>query len=214
MGRIVIFGAGGRAGRAAVEEARMRGHQVTAVVRDPARYDDLAADGVAVVAGDVTDADSVAAVADGHDAAISAAYRADAPPAPFFTGAAIALLDGLTRAGVGRLLDIGLVATLETEPGVRIMDDADFPEPWRQFAQGHAKGLEVMRAATADLDWLVVTPPMVLDDAPRTGSYQVGHRLLTNDDGTSHLSYADLAVALLDEIEVPKHHRTQIAVAD
>ena len=49
MGEIVVFGAGGRAGRAAVAEARGRGHHVTAVVRDPAKYGDLGAEGVRVV---------------------------------------------------------------------------------------------------------------------------------------------------------------------
>src|SRR5439155_14876462 len=98
----VIFGAGGQAGRAAVAEARTRGHRVTAVVRDPARHGDLGGDGVAVVAGDVTDAGRVATVAAGHDAAISAVYDAGAVPDTFYAGAAHALLDGLGRAGVGR----------------------------------------------------------------------------------------------------------------
>ena len=103
MSKIAVFGAGGRAGRAAVGEARRRAHQVPAVVRDPAKYGDLAADGVHLVPGDVTDANSVARVAEGHDAAISAVYDAAAQPDAFFTGAARALLDGVTRAGVGRL---------------------------------------------------------------------------------------------------------------
>jgi uncharacterized protein len=60
MTKIVVFGAGGRAGRAAVGEARRRGHQVTAVVRDPAEHGDLTIDGMHLVAGDVTDANSVA----------------------------------------------------------------------------------------------------------------------------------------------------------
>ncbi|WP_219510136.1 NAD(P)H-binding protein, partial [Nonomuraea ceibae] len=61
MSKYVIFGAGGRAGRQAVAEARGRGHQVTAVVRDPSRYTGPADDGVRVAAGDVTDAAAVAA---------------------------------------------------------------------------------------------------------------------------------------------------------
>ncbi|MEV4215444.1 NAD(P)H-binding protein [Micromonospora sp. NPDC049662] len=63
---IVIFGAGGRAGRRAVAEARRRGHRVTAVVRDPAAHGDLGE--AHVVAGDVTDAASVARAAAGQDA--------------------------------------------------------------------------------------------------------------------------------------------------
>src|ERR1700704_6538321 len=101
MSKIVVFGAGGRAGRAAVEEARRRGHQVTAIVRDPAKHRDLATDGVRIVAGDVTEVNSVVQLAEGHDAAISSVYDAGAQPDVFFAGAARALLDGRTRAGVG-----------------------------------------------------------------------------------------------------------------
>ena len=88
MGKLVIFGAGGRAGRAAVAEARRRGHQVTAVVREPGGHSGLSGDGVQLMAGDVTDVDSVARVAAGHDAAISAVYDAAAQPSAFYAGAA------------------------------------------------------------------------------------------------------------------------------
>jgi hypothetical protein len=46
MGRIVVYGAGGRAGRRAVAEARLRGHEVVAVVRDPAKHAAVAGDGI------------------------------------------------------------------------------------------------------------------------------------------------------------------------
>lgn len=213
MSKIVVFGAGGKAGRRAVAEALGRGHQVTAVVRDPDRYRDLAADGVALVAGDVTEADSVAAVAAGHDAAISAVYRADVPAETFYVGAAHALLDGLTRAGVGRLLVVGIGTTLETAPGVRVLDAPDFPADFRAFSLGHAAELDLFHTANTEIDWLMVTPPPVFldDEAPRTGRYRIGgNQVLT---GSAGFSYADLAVALIDEIETPKHHRSQVAVA-
>ncbi|WP_043626433.1 NAD(P)-dependent oxidoreductase [Nonomuraea candida] len=207
MGKIVVFGAGGKAGRAAVAEARRRGHQVTAVVRDPAKHGDLAAGEVAVVAGDVTDADSVAAVAAGHDAAISAVYDAQASPGSFYAGAATALLDGLSRAGVGRLLVVGLGTLLETEPGVRLMDTGGFPPEYRPFSDGHAAGLQVLRSTTTGLDWLYASPTGNFDhDGPRAGHYRTG-----GPAGTGLISYADFAIALLDEIDTPAHHRTHIA---
>lgn len=131
---IVVFGAGGRAGRHTVAEAVARGHRVTAVVRDPAGYTDLAGAGVTIVAGDVTRADSVAEVAAGHDAVISAAGRLDMPSDEFYVSAAHALLDGLARAGVGRLVLIGIGSTLETAPGVAVHDapvSRRRPEPSR-----------------------------------------------------------------------------------
>ena len=214
--RIVVFGAGGRAGRRAVAEAVARGHEVTAVVRDTAKYGDLAGDGVTVVAGDVTRADSVAEVAAGHDAAIGAAGRLDMPSDEFYVSAAHALLDGLARAGVGRLVLVGIGSTLETAPGVAVHDAPGFPEEARAFSLGHSAELDVLRAAETDIDWLVIAPPPVMldDEAPRTGRYRTGgHEVLPVVDGVSTFSYADVAVALIDEIETPKHHRSLTAVA-
>ncbi|WP_433254932.1 NAD(P)-dependent oxidoreductase [Streptosporangium sp. CA-135522] len=216
MSRIVVFGAGGRAGRRVVAEAVTRGHQVTAVVRDPARYEGPTGDGVTVVTGDVTRADSVAAVAAGHDAAVNAAARLDVSAQEFYVSAAHALLDGLAKAGVGRLLVIGIGTTLEAAPGVRILDMPGLPEEARDFSLGHAAELDILRAADSAIDWLVVTPPPAfLDaDAPRTGRYRIGgEQVLPEGEGAAPLPYADLAVALLDEIDAPKHHRTQVAVA-
>src|SRR5256714_7038595 len=96
MANIIVFGAGGRAGRVAVAEAARRGHRVTAVVRDPGKYQGLAAETVAVVAGDVTDAARIAELAPGHDAAINTAAGFDED---HFTSAARALTAGLPAAG-------------------------------------------------------------------------------------------------------------------
>lgn len=214
--RIVVFGAGGRAGRRAVAEAVARGHLVTAVVRDTGKHRGLAGEGVSVVAGDVTRADSVAEVAAGHDAAINAAGRLDMPSAEFYSSAAHALLDGLARAGVGRLVLVGIGSTLETAPGVAVHDAPGFPGEARAFSLGHTAELDVLRAAETDIDWLVIAPPPVMldDEAPRTGRYRTGdNRVLPAVDGAASFSYADLAVALIDEIESPKHHRSLTAVA-
>lgn len=215
MSKIVIFGGGGKAGRAAAREAIERGHHVTAVVRNPAQHGRLADDGVEVVAGDVLDPDAVARIAIGHHAAISAVYDPEADPTQFFPAAAKSLLQGLPKAGIERALIIGLVSTLEVAPGVRMLDTPDFPEEFRGFGNGHLAGLEAFRTSETELDWLVLSPPMVLDDGPRTGAYQVGgDQVLTKDEKPGHLSYADLAIALIDEIDEPRNHRTRISVAD
>ncbi|WP_073484821.1 NAD(P)-dependent oxidoreductase [Streptoalloteichus hindustanus] len=212
MSRIVVFGAGGRAGRRAVAEAASRGHQVTAVVRDPARHAHLHRENVTVVAGDVTDPASVAAVAEGHDAAVQTAYRPDVPAAEFFPAAAHALLTGLARAGVGRLVLVGIGTQLEVSPGVLVLDTPDVSEEVRAFSLSHVAELEVLRAADTDVDWLVLAPPPVVldDEAERTGEYRIGGTAVIPTDS---FSYADLAVALVDEIESPKHHRALVAVA-
>jgi putative NADH-flavin reductase len=207
VSKIIVFGAGGRAGRRVCAEAAARGHRVTAVVRDPGRYPDLDA-----VAGDVTSADGVAALAAGHDVAVHAAARLDVPAADFFPAAARALAGGLARAGVGRLVTIGIGSTLETAPGVAVHDAPDYPAEYRPFSLGHAAQTEVLRAAGPDLDWvLLVPPPTLLDaDAGRTGRYRTGGPAVLSMDT---LSYADLAVAVVDELESPRHHREIVAVA-
>jgi uncharacterized protein len=213
--KIVIFGAGGRAGRHAVTEAVARGHQVTAVVRDPGKYPDLAGPGVSLAAGDVTRPEDVAAAAAGHDAAVSTVYQDRIPAEEFYVSAARALLGGLAKAGVGRLLVIGIGTMLQTPEGTVLYDTPGFPEEARSLSLGHAAQASVLQAESAGIDWLVVVPPPVVldDDASRTGCYRIsGAQLLAGGQEEKPFSYADLAVAVIDEIEVPRHHRVLAAV--
>ncbi|TDD04995.1 NmrA family transcriptional regulator [Nonomuraea deserti] len=209
-----MFGAGGRAGTRVAAEAAGRGHEVTAVVRDPAKYPNLSSESVRVVAGDVTDADRVAAVAAGHDVAIQVTARLDMPSEEFFTAASHALVDGLSRAEVSRLVALGIGSLLEVSPGVRLMDTPGFPADARAFSLGHAAQLGVFEKSA--LDWVVLAPPPVFldDQAARTGRHRIGGgQVPASGEGDPVLSYADLAAALVDEAETPRHHRVQVAVS-
>jgi uncharacterized protein len=211
MGRFVIFGAGGRAGKQAVAETRRRGHQVTAVVRDPSRYGGPADSGVQITAGDVTDAADVAALAAGHDAAINTAavYGAGTDPEAFFTSAAHALIKGLRQAGVNRLVTVGLASLLPGPDGTRLLDMPGFPAEFRPFCLAHAAGLEALRAEGGTLDWVCVSPAGDFDhDGKRTGHYEIRE----HGDTAARISYADFALVLLDEAETPRHHRSHLAV--
>ncbi|WP_182899139.1 NAD(P)-dependent oxidoreductase [Microbispora sp. H10830] len=204
---IVVFGAGGRAGRQAVAEARRRGHQVTAVVRDPAGHGDLG--DVRVVAGDVTDPASIERAAAGHDAAISAAADLSVAPHDFFTASARALSTGLAKAGVPRLVVVGLASVLPGASGAPLMDEPGYPNEYRAFYLGHAAGLDELR--TCDLDWAYVAPAGDFDH----GGTRVGRYLLADHgDMTSRITYADFAIALLDEVEAPRHHRAAISIRE
>ncbi|MGI5419783.1 NAD(P)-dependent oxidoreductase [Actinomadura luteofluorescens] len=204
---IVVFGAGGRAGRQAVAEARRRGHQVTAVVRDPGRHGDLA--DVRVVAGDVTDAVSIEQVAAGHDAAVSAAVDLSVPPHDFFTASSRSLATGLAKAGVSRLVVVGLASIMPGASGAPLMDEPGYPSEYRSFYLGHAAGLDEL--GTSDLDWAYVAPAGDFDhDGTPTGRYRVAD----HGDPASRITYADFAIALLDEIEAPRHHRAAASVRE
>jgi putative NADH-flavin reductase len=191
MSRIVIFGAGGRAGRTAVAEALTRGHDVTAVVRDVSRYQGPPE--ARVVAGDVLDAATHAA---GADAVISAVYQSGPD---FFVRAA----KSLSTAGAGRIVVVGLASVLPTADGTLLMDTDGYPQDWRDFYLAHAAGV-----AALDGDWVVVSPA---GDFDHGGRRHGGYRVLPADAG-SRISYADLAIALIDEVEQPSHHREHIGV--
>ncbi|MFG6195160.1 NAD(P)-dependent oxidoreductase [Nonomuraea sp. JJY05] len=219
MSKIVVFGAGGRAGVRVVAEAVGRGHEVTAVVRDPGKYAgvwDSSGPGqsvgrVRVVAGDVTDLAGVAEVAAGHDAAVQVAARLDMSSEEFYTAAARALAGGLRKAGVSRLVAVGIGSLLEVSPGVRLVDTPDFPAEARAFSLGHAAELEVFEGS--GLDWVVLAPPPVFLDeaASRTGRYRIGGGEVPALEPV--FSFADLGVAVVDEVERPRHHRVQVAVS-
>ncbi|GII94343.1 NAD(P)-dependent oxidoreductase [Sinosporangium siamense] len=205
MSKILIFGAGGRAGRAAVREARRRGHDVTAAVRNPADHTELEGAGVDVVAADVTDPGAVARLAPGHDAAIATVFDPTADPGVFYPAASRALLDGL--AGVKRLIVVSVAATLEAASGGLLMDTPGYPQEYRGFLLGHAAGIDVLKAADG-FDWLVMNPTGDFDHGGgRTGRYTVGP-----GDAAGRITYDDFAIAVLDEIDTPRHHHTQIGV--
>ncbi|MEV6349628.1 NAD(P)H-binding protein [Actinoplanes sp. NPDC051851] len=160
----------------------------------------------AAVRGDVTDPESVAGLVHGRDAAVNAVSPASGPEElarldldpEFFSRAAGALL----ASGVPRLIAIGLFSNL---PGAEAWP---LPEEFQPFARAHTAGLDRLRAADTATDWVMLTPPpRLLLDSPRSGRYRVGDAAV---DGV--LSDADLAVAVLDEIDKPTLHRTRVTV--
>lgn len=215
---VVVFGAGGRAGRAITGQARRNGHPVTAVVRDPARHADLARPGVRLVAGDLTDPACAAAVAEGALALVNAVTPFSAPPESFdgfdrsyYVRLAEILASAAERSATGRVVEIGLAATLGTGNGHLYEDAQAFPAFLRPFAEARMQGIDAWRGQKAD--WLIMTPPPSLSpDAPSTGRYQLADSVLDVRAAGIPLSYADLAVAVVDEIGAPTRHREQVAI--
>jgi len=176
---------------------------VTAAVRTPSKYSDLP---VEVVAGDVTDPAAIANLAAGHDAVIAAVYDGGSDPAEFFPKAAQALVDGL---GKTRLVWVGLTSLLPTESGVLLMDTPGYPQEYRGFFLAHQAAADLF--AESELDWVSIAPAGDFDHAhpERTGAYRIAPAV-----ADSRISYADLAIALLDEIDEPRHHGIRIGIAE
>jgi putative NADH-flavin reductase len=209
--RLALYGAGGVIGKRIRQEALGRGHRVTAVGRDPANLDSPSG-GLAVLRGEVLEPRGVARTVVGHDAVISAVGPGQGRP-DMLVQAARSLIEGLTHAGVRRLLVVGGAGSLEVAPGVELVDTPDFPAAWRPVALAHREALAVYR--TADLDWTYFSPAALIEPGVRTGRYRTGRdQLLVNSEGTSRISAEDLAVAPVDELEHPRHIRERITVVD
>ncbi len=209
--KLIVFGGSGALGSRLIDEALRRGHEVTGVARDPSGIADH--DGaVTALAADATQPDSVAAVAEGHDVALSAVTQHQNPQV--LGEVARGLLDGLSRAGVTRLVVAGGAGSLKVPSGQRLMDTPDFHAEWKPEAHAAADALAVYQASTGDVDWSFVSPGALLEPGERTGSYRVGgDELLTDADGRSRITMEDFAIAMLDEAETPKHSRRRFTAA-
>jgi putative NADH-flavin reductase len=203
--RIAFFGTTGTVGSRIFAEAIDRGHEVTAVMRDPTR----APAGVAGTSqADVTDASAVARAVEGHDAVISAVSGIKDGQPRRVVDAAHTLIEGLQAAGVKRLLIVGGAGSLEIEGGGRLVDSPDFPEAWKGGSLAQADSLAVYQSDGYQLDWTYLSPADLLEPGERTGRYVTGtDRLLRNADGVSRISAEDYAVAMIDELERPAHVR-------
>ena len=209
--KIALFGASGTIGRRILQEALARGHKITAIVRDPSRLD-LSHERLAVEKGDVLDPASVAASVAGHDVVISAIGPGRNGAPRVIVDAAHALIEGLTRAGVRRLMVVGGAGSLEIAPGLQVVDSPNFPAQIKPTALAHRDALGVYRAA--NLDWTYISPAATIAPGERTGRYRTGSdQLLKDEKGESRISAEDYAVAFLDEVEQPRFVRKRMAVA-
>ncbi len=207
--KVVLFGASGMIGSRILDELARRGHAVTAVARNPEKVQ--AFNGVKVVQGDVTDPASVAAVAKGADAAISA-YAPPPTETAKILDATRSLLTGLKQAGVRRLIVVGGAGSLEVAPGVQLVDTPEFPSAWMAIALAHRDVLPILKQS--DLDWTYLSPAALIQPGVRTGKFRLGGtRLVANDRGESRISAEDYAVALVDELENSQNIRKQFTAA-
>lgn len=196
--KIAVLGASGRAGSEITREAAARGHQVLAIARNPAKIP--GGDGITPTAGDASDPHALAALIAGSDAVVSALH---------FDVTAETLLAAIREAGVPRLLVTGGAASLEAAPGQRLIDTPDFPEEWKVFAMGGIAFLDTLRQVE-DVDWTFFSPAALIFEGERTGTYRTGgDRLVTDEAGESRISFADYAIAMVDELEAHRHPKAR-----
>jgi putative NADH-flavin reductase len=196
MGRVIVFGAGGRTGRAVVGAALLAGHDVTAAVRDPAGFRPVDAGAPRLVRADVRDPGSVCAAVHDHDAVVSAVGPPGRRAGGLYSAAARAFTEALPAAGVSRLVAL-------SSSGVRT-DDPAHPLWYRVVARTLLRELySDMRlmeeiVAASELDWTFVRPARIVDE-PASGRFRVGDA--ANPPAGTSVSRADLAAFVVREID-------------
>ncbi|MGW0634999.1 NAD(P)-dependent oxidoreductase [Nocardia salmonicida] len=211
MARITVLGGTGYTGTAVVAEAAKRGHEITSVSRtEPTNR----IEGVDYVVGSAADANVLDAVLPGRDVVYSAlAPRGD------MVGKLEGVMDVLIAQLAGtptRLGYTGGASSLHTEVGGPTLWEVskdDLPADVKPEIETGIAVYEALQASPESLDWFFVSPPADYGSwlgTPNKGTYVLGGDVLLKDaDGNSTISAADLAIAVVDEIETPTHHRTR-----
>lgn len=207
--KVAIIGASGFIGSAILNEALSRGHDITAIVRNPEKVT-VSNPRLNVKKGDVIKEEELVSLLKGNEAVISAYSANDSST---YVKAITAIINATKKAGITRLLAVSGAGSLEVKPGVQLLDTPEFPAEWKDGATATRDAFDVIKQVT-DLDWSVLSPAMVIEPGPRTGVFRLGKdQVLFNDKGESKISTADFAVALLDELERPAHIKQRFTLA-
>lgn len=200
--KLALVGATGRVGSRILAEALTRGHEVTAIARHSA---DLAAQpNLAVKEGDASNPSALALLLRGHDAVVSALRFANSDPRK--------LIEAVKASGVKRYVVVGGAGSLEVAPGQKLLDTPTFPAPFLNEATAADNFLTMLRKET-ELDWSFLSPSAMFAPGARTGKFRLGQdQVLTDGQGRSAISMEDFSIALLDELEHPKHIRQRFTV--
>jgi len=207
--KILLIGASGTIGSRILSEASLREHDVTAVARNSGKIESSGS--VTAVSQDVHDVSAMAELAADADVIVSAL-------SPRNSGDAIRDAADFTRALIEvssradkRLLMVGGGSSLQMPDGTSAL--AGTPESVMPEAVGMRRAYAMM--IDADIDFTVLAPGGMFVDGARTESFRLSDRtmLTASDGGRGAISAEDYAVALLDEIESPRHFRTNFNVA-
>jgi putative NADH-flavin reductase len=213
--KVILIGATGFVGSAILNELIQRGYQVTAVARN---IESVKRPNVITKKVNVLIAAEVAEAVKGHDVVISAYNAGWSNPDLYneFLQGAGAIQEGVKKAGVKKLLVVGGAGSLYVADGVQKVDTPEFPAEWKAGALAARDYLNILKKEQ-ELDWTFLSPAIEMHPGTsgvRKGQYRTGlDKPVYNDAGRSVISVEDVAVAIVDEIEEPKHIRQRFTVA-
>lgn len=207
MMKIAVAAANGKEGKLVVEEALKRGLDVTAVVRSENK---TAAK--KVIQKDIMDL--TREDLEGFDVVVDAFGVWD-PAKMYLHSVTLKHLADILSGSRTRLLVVGGAGSLYMDKthGLKLSETPDFPKDYLPVANGMGQALEELRKRD-DVAWTYISPAAVFDpEGKRTGSYTLaGEEFTVNEKGESYISYADYAIALVDEAEKGNHIRQRISV--
>ena len=197
MSNIALIGATGNIGSRVLEEALARKHTVTAITRDPRKV--TARAGMVIRAGSTTDAPALVKILKGHDIVVVSVKWNE--------NDIRRVIDTIRKSGVKRALFVVGAGSLLRKDGRRhydVMAEKGVQPPTSLPA---LQAYEEIRKID-DFDWTAISPPASIPAGQRTGKFRRGlDKLIENSKGESRISREDFAIAIVDEIEKPKHVR-------
>lgn len=205
--KIAVVCANGKAGTLITKEAVERGLDVTAIVREENKT--VAQNVIIKDLFDLTTEDLA-----GFDVVVDAFGAWAEPELPNHSKSLMHLCDILSGKET-RLLVVGGAGSLyvNAEHTAVVSDGADFPAMFLPLAKAQGKALAELRERN-DVKWTFLSPAADFQaDGERTGKYILaGEELTVNDRGESIISYADYAIAMVDEIVNGSHIYQRISV--
>jgi uncharacterized protein len=200
---IVLAGATGNIGSRILDEALRRGHRVTGLTRDPAKLG--ARSGLQAKKANTAEVAAFTDAVKGHDAAILSVKWNE--------NDVHRVLDALRKAGVKRCLFVVGAGSLLRSDGRTHFDHMAEKGIQPPTSKPAALALAEVQKVT-DLEWTAISPPASIQPGERTGKFRLGRdHLLEDDEGKSEISREDFAVAILDEIEKPRHIQQRFTAA-
>lgn len=210
--KIAVLGASGWIGSHIAQEAKSRGHDVIAVVRDASRVE---TSGVEVRTYDLQDdTANLSATLSGVDAVIASIGGRALGNHDIVKNTATQLLVTLPGVGINRLLWVGGAGSLEVAPNVPLVTVPDFPAEYKNEALAQSEALDVFKQSDSELNWTFVSPAAEIFPGDKLSTYRTGgEQLLTDENGDSKISVSDYAIAMIDELEAGQFPRQRIGVA-
>jgi uncharacterized protein len=209
--KVAVIGASGFVGKHVVNEALSRRHQVAAIVSNAEikiRHENLS-----VIQGDFLDTTETSKFLSGCEAVISAYYPVKTTKIyDAYLNGSLGVLKAIKDAAVKRFLVIGEAGSLEIRPGIQLVDTSQFPTERKAEALAARDFFDILKNEHS-LEWTYLSPAILVKSGKRTATFDIGSNQPVYDDkGESLISVEDLAVAVIDELEQPKHIRQRFTV--